>query len=241
LDQGWSPQCENFASKSPDTWAVIKTTAVQPLSFVEEENKQLPSTLTPRPELEVLAGDILVTRAGPRARAGVCCLVRSARPRLMICDKVYRLRIDTRAASPRFIELTLNAPSLMSEIDAIKTGTSDSGVNLTQDRFLDLQIRLPTLSEQEETIRRVDSLFTLSTAVERRLRSAVKCAAGLERAILSRAFSGGLVATEADLARAEGRPYESARELLTRVNTDTAPSIAVASPRAARARRRTRA
>ncbi len=39
----------------------------------------------------------------------------------------------------------------------------------------------------------------------------------LTQAILAKAFRGELVPTEADLARAEGRPYEPASALLARI------------------------
>ncbi len=40
---------------------------------------------------------------------------------------------------------------------------------------------------------------------------------GVTQAMLARAFRGELVPTEADLARAEGRPYEPASALLARI------------------------
>lgn len=135
LDQGWSPKCESVPSPSNDVWAVIKTSAIQHGRFVEEENKRLPTALRPRPHLELQTGDLLITRAGPRARAGVACLIRSTRPRLMLCDKAYRLRAKPEVADPAFLEIALTAPHIVDAIDELKTGISDSGVNLTQRGF----------------------------------------------------------------------------------------------------------
>ena len=109
LDQGWSPKCESEPSEDPNVWAVMKTTAVQPLRYLEFENKRLPSSLKPRPHLELAPGDLLVTRAGPRSRAGVTCLVKTTRPCVMLCDKAYRLRCKPELASAPFLELVLNA------------------------------------------------------------------------------------------------------------------------------------
>lgn len=129
LDQGWSPQCERTPSLNNETWGVIKTSAVAPLQYIDFENKELPKTLVPRPELELQAGDILITRAGPRKRVGVVCLVRTTRPRLMLCDKVYRLKANTTIAIPEYIELMLNAPQIIGEFDQIKTGISCTQTN----------------------------------------------------------------------------------------------------------------
>jgi hypothetical protein len=60
----------------------------------------------------------------------------------------------------------------------------------------------------------------LCVAIEHRIRTATSIAEALPQAILSKAFSGELVPTEADLARAEGREYESAEQLLARIARD---------------------
>jgi type I restriction enzyme S subunit len=141
IDQGWSPKCETEASDNHDDWVVIKTTAIQNLRFLEEENKLLPTSLKPRPHLQIVPGDVLVTRAGPRTRVGVACLVRKARPRLILCDKVYRLICKSDVIIPAFLELALNAPHIVDAVNKLKTGISDSGVNLTQSRFGELMFQ----------------------------------------------------------------------------------------------------
>jgi type I restriction enzyme S subunit len=46
------------------------------------------------------------------------------------------------------------------------------------------------------------------------------CAEELTQSILAKAFRGELVATEADLARREGRSYEPASELMARIRAE---------------------
>jgi len=217
LGQGWSPKCDITPVSAEDEWGVIKTTAVQAMAFLEDENKGLPKALSPRKDLELKAGDLLITRAGPRARAGVSCFVRAVRPRLIVCDKVYRFRVDRALAHAEFIELVLNAPAMVQTIDTIKTGTSESGMNLTQAKFLALEFILPSLSEQHEIVRRVGTLFGLADTIEARVAAAQKRADALTQAILAKAFRGELVPTEAALAHAQGRAYESAGGMLSRL------------------------
>jgi len=193
LDQGWSPQCEGQPSPSADEWGVIKTTAVQALSFLEMENKKLPSILKPRPELELKSDDLLITRAGPRARAAVCCHVHLVRPRLMICDKVYRFRANEERALSRFLALALNTPAMVEHLDTLKTGISDSGVNLTQSKFRELKLSLPPLPEQHEIVRRVEALFALADQIEARYAKAKAHVDRLTQSILAKAFRGELV------------------------------------------------
>lgn len=61
-------------------------------------------------------------------------------------------------------------------------------------------------------------MFALADAIEARLTTASTRAEQLPQSILSKAFRGELVPTEAELARAKGRSFESAEEMLRRVN-----------------------
>jgi type I restriction enzyme S subunit len=63
-------------------------------------------------------------------------------------------------------------------------------------------------------------MFKLADAVEKRVEAAKVRAEKLTQAILAKAFRGELVPTEAELARREGRSYESASELLARIKKD---------------------
>jgi len=101
MDAGWSPQCDDVPARAGE-WGVLKTTSVQWCKFHPMENKALPATLGPVPELCVQEGDVLVTRAGPRKRVGVVAAVRKTDPRLTISDKLIRLRPDkTKVILPR--------------------------------------------------------------------------------------------------------------------------------------------
>ena len=160
LSQGWSPKCYNEASTNINEWAVIKTTAVQPGYFQDNENKRLPENLSPRKQHELKQGDLLITRAGPRIRVGICCMVKRTRPNLINCDKVYRMRANSKLSIPEYIELLLNSTEYSREIELMKTGISDSGLNLTQKQFLKLKIFLPTIGIQKAIVSKIEELFS---------------------------------------------------------------------------------
>jgi type I restriction enzyme, S subunit len=101
-------------------------------------------------------------------------------------------------------------------------------------------ILLPPLPEQEEIVRRVEALFELADAIEKRVAAATSRAEGLTQAILAKAFRGELVPTEAELARREGRSYGSATELLERVGAEGPEASARADRRRTRPARRAR-
>jgi type I restriction enzyme S subunit len=193
LDQGWSPRCLNENSKDELEWAVIKTSAVQYGHFVSVENKILPTELKPREQHELKVGDILITRAGPRVRVGVCCLVRKTRPRLINCDKVYRIKVNTEVVSPEYFELILNTPFYQREIEKMKSGISDSGLNLTQTKFLKIEIPIPTLEEQQLIVDELESKLTICDKVEETIKLSLQQTETLRQSILKQAFEGKLV------------------------------------------------
>lgn len=151
LQQGWSPRCDPYPAPDNEHWGVLKTTAVQPGWFDDTQHKSLPTKLEPRPAFEVHPGDLLITSAGPRSRCGVPALVRHTRPRLMMSGKFYRFR-PTEEVLPEFLELYLLTPNAQDLIDGMKTGISDSGLNLTHDRFLELPVPVPSLGEQSRIV-----------------------------------------------------------------------------------------
>jgi type I restriction enzyme S subunit len=174
LDQGWSPKCENEASTDKTEWAVIKTSAVQDGYFLEFENKRLPKNLKPREQHELIAGDILITRAGPRVRVGVFCMVKHTRPKLINCDKVYRIRVNIKIVIPEYFEFILNTPQYQDEIEKMKSGISDSGLNLTQKAFLQITIPVPTIEEQYNIVQGIESRLSVADKMEESIIQSVK-------------------------------------------------------------------
>lgn len=220
LHHGWSPQCETGPAVAHDEWGVLKTTAIQPGAFLPEHNKRLPRTLKPRPQLEVRPGDLLLTCAGPRARCGVPCLVRETRPRLILSGKMYRFRAHGQLADPKYLEAYLRSSVVQAEIDRMKTGISDSGLNLTHDRFKCLSVVLAPLPEQHRIVQAIESYFTRLDDAEATLQRVQRNLKRYRASVLKAAVEGRLVPTEAELARAEGRDYEPASVLLQRILTE---------------------
>jgi type I restriction enzyme S subunit len=159
FQQGWSPQCESHPAPDDD-WGVLKTTAIQPGLFWDHANKQLPKGMEPRPHIEVKAGDLLMTCAGPRSRCGVVCLVERTRSKLMMSGKMYRFRTKSHVMDARFLTYFIQSRDAQLAIDRMKTGISDSGLNLTHDRFSELAVPLAPLAEQKRVVSKIDELFS---------------------------------------------------------------------------------
>jgi len=217
IQQGWSPRCEKHPSSCNNTWGVLKTTAIQAGYFIENENKELPEHLTPKEQIEVSEGDILLTCAGPRNRCGVPTLVRKTRPKLMMSGKMYRFRAFEEYFQPSFLELYLLSHEAQLAIDKMKTGSSDSGLNLTHGRFRELLIPVAPFKEQQRIVDKVEELFSeLDKGIES-LKTAKAQLAVYRQALLKHAFEGKLTeqwrASNAD-------KLESPEQLLTRIQQE---------------------
>jgi type I restriction enzyme, S subunit len=188
LQQGWSPRCIPHPSLSDDDWGVLKTTAIQAGKFVPEQNKQLPENLTPRPQIEVKAGDILMTCAGPRNRCGVPCFVNNTPKKLMMSGKMYRFRGVAPFMNNKYIMFFLLSHDAQRAIDEIKTGINDSGLNLTHDRFKQLEFSLPPSNLQTRIVAKIEHLFSeLDKGVEN-LKIAKSQLKAYRKSILKNAF-----------------------------------------------------
>ncbi len=188
MDAGWSPQCENHPRSTEDEWGVLKTTAVQALAFDAMQHKKLPEKLQPRPQCQAEIGDILVTRAGPKNRVGVSCVVDVPCPKLMISDKLIRFHA-LGELSARYFALTLNAGHTFEQIEAAKSGMAVMQMNISQNKLRAIPIPLPPLAEQQRIVAKVDELMALCDRLEASLTTADTTRRRLLEALLHEALA----------------------------------------------------
>ncbi|EIX9718665.1 TPA: restriction endonuclease subunit S [Klebsiella pneumoniae] len=172
MDAGWSPACSPEPSPNEDIWGVLKTTAVQSLEYREQENKTLPNSKLPRPQYEVHDGDILVTRAGPKNRVGVSCLVEKTRSKLMISDKIIRFHLISDDISAKYISLCLNRGVTADYLEASKSGMAESQMNISQENLRSAPIALPPTAIQLKVISTIENFFKVCDQLKSRLQSA---------------------------------------------------------------------
>ena len=172
LEQGWSPQCEGFPAEE-DEWGVLKVGCVNGGIFNPAENKLLPPELEADPKLGIAHGDILISRANTRELVGGAAVAKRDYPKLLLCDKLYRLRLRPERGNPDFVSLYLGCSAVRGQIELGATGASASMQNIGQSTILDLQIPTPPLSEQRAIVAHLDAATAqfdaLTAAVERAL------------------------------------------------------------------------
>jgi len=147
IEQGWSPQCENRPAE-PEEWGVLKVGCVNGAIFDPSENKALPLNMEPRTEYEIRRGDVLMSRANTRELLGSASVVAQVRSRLLLCDKLYRLKVFSTEVDPIFLVLLLGSTTVRFQLEREATGASDSMQNISMGTIRALIIPVPQLTEQ---------------------------------------------------------------------------------------------
>ncbi len=158
-------------------------------------------------------GDVVLGRRGEMGRAAVIGPLEAG----YLCGTgSLFIRPDAKRFRSEFLCLVLRSPQSVATLEANSVGSTMT--NLNQRALGAVELPCISLEEQDEIIGRVSRLWELAGAMERRVADATALTEKSTQSILGKAFRGELVPTEADLARAEGRDYESASLLLERVN-----------------------
>jgi len=164
-------------------------------------------------------GEVLVT---VRGTLGGVAVASSDLTGYNISREVAQLPL-LETVNPHFVMYAIASRASQKWLTERAKGVAYTGINIEDLRRLPLP--LPPQPEQDEIVRRVDRLLALGDSIEHRVAAASAGADALAQSILAKAFRGELVPTEAELARAEGRNYESAEALLTRIHTERNASV----------------
>jgi type I restriction enzyme S subunit len=154
LEQGWSPQCDAQPA-AENEWGVLKVGCVNKDSFSAHQNKKLPESLRPSPNLEIRDGDILVSRANTRDLLGLAALAERPRLKLILCDKLFRFRATGSHFDSKFLVLALRAKPSRAQIESSTNGASSSMQNIGQGVVENLWLATPSVAEQEEIVSRI--------------------------------------------------------------------------------------
>ena len=131
-------------------------------------------------------------------------------------DSVVGLIPDPELCVAEFAEFFIK--TAREDLSQFAPATAQKNINIGI--LNEVVVPLPPLDEQREIAGRVERLFALADAIEKRISAATVRAETLTQAILAKAFRGELVPTEADVARQQGRPYEPADQLLARIRAE---------------------
>ncbi len=189
---GKSPNCLHEPAKENE-WGVIKTTAVQEMVFLENENKVLPNNFTISEQHKIFEGDVLITRAGPKNRVGIVCCVENLISNLILSDKTIRINFPKSLIQSKFLALSLNSPMIKPFIERKMTGMADSQVNISQDNMKGFPIPLPPLHEQEQIVAKLEELMAFCDGLEQSIKESQGYNEKLLQQVLREALQGETV------------------------------------------------
>jgi type I restriction enzyme S subunit len=187
IEQGWSPQCEARPATDQE-WGVLKVGCVNGGKFSRHENKALPVTLEPRPELAIRKGDVLVSRANTRELVGSCAVVHEDQPRLLLCDKLYRLRAN-EGLDPEMLALLISVLGRR-EVEVEANGASSSMVNISQEVILNLAVAIPTYKEQRAILGYLHAESKKLSALNDKTKRSVELLTERRTALITAAVTG---------------------------------------------------
>ncbi|HAE43651.1 MAG TPA: type I restriction endonuclease subunit S [Clostridiales bacterium] len=163
--------------------------------------------------LKPTEGDILFSREGT---VGTTVIV-PKNVDLCLGQRMMMFR-PLQSVMPKFFMYFFQSTTFSNQYKPLIGGTTSPHLNIKD--IIQLHFPLCSLPEQQEIVRRVDALFAFADSVEAKVAAAREKTERLRQSILAKAFSGELVPTEAEIARQEGRGYESAGELLERIRKE---------------------
>ena len=166
---GPSPTCEERNIQGDREWGVLKTTAATKENGWDwMRHKTLPQSFWNKPNLELKAGDVIVTKAGPRHRVGVPAWVDYVPPRIIVSGKMIGLRPRPDRIVPIMLAAAIGSRETQMYLDQRTTGMAESQVNFENDALLDSPIRIPDISEQRAIAAVLSDMDAELTALEAR-------------------------------------------------------------------------
>ena len=148
IDQGVSPQAENYLAES-GRWGVLKAGCVNRGLFQDVQHKRLPIEFAIDPKLVVNLGDVLVSRAsGSPKLVGSVGRVHELNYQLILSDKtfrpVFRARVD-----PEFMVLAMNSRYYRMQVEKAISGAEGLANNLPSSSLRTFIFTIPPKHEQE--------------------------------------------------------------------------------------------
>jgi type I restriction enzyme S subunit len=160
-------------------------------------------------------GDIVFARTG--ATTGKSFLIDKC-PLAIFASYLIRVKPNHNKVLPEYLYLFFQSEAYWNQIADNLSGSAQPNCNAT--KLSNLQLRLPPLEEQKRIIYHIETLSQFADKIEKRISQAKEQANEFTQNLLGKAFSGELVPTEAELAKKEGRSYETAEELLVRIKLE---------------------
>lgn len=183
---GPSPTCQERNIDGNSEWGVLKTTAATKENGWDwKKHKALPEAYWGKNNIELQAGDVIVTKAGPRHRVGVAVSIDYTPKRLIPSGKMIALRPNRERVAPLMLAAAISAKDAQIYLDQRSTGMAESQVNFENSDLLNTPIRIPSIIEQEAIACVLSDMDAELTALETRRDKARQLKQGMMQELLT--------------------------------------------------------
>lgn len=190
IEQGWSPEADQREA-GEDEWAVMRAGCANGGRFNEADHKALPLGITPDPSLEIRPGDLLMSRAcGSTDLVGSVALVGLCRPKLLLCDKLFRLRYPKSLTTADFLAVALGSRLVRLQLERDLSGAEGLARNIAQSAIKELVVTVPPLDEQRAIVARLDAACARFDALTAAAEAAIARLTEYRQALISAAVTG---------------------------------------------------
>ena len=203
---------------------VVRLENIGWLQFLEEKRTYVSLDKHQTLQRHTLRGEDILFSSFISEQVRVCLLPNQFSGNAINKADCLCIRVNQRICLPKFLAMRLACPSTFLALERQIHGATRPRVNLAQLR--QLQFNLPSTHEQNEIVRRVETLFAYADRLEARYATARAQVERLTPALLAKAFRGELVPQDPD--------DEPASVLLDRIRA--ARAAAPAKPRRGRQR-----
>lgn len=203
------------ASENPSGVPVLRMGNIVDGKLDLGELKYLPRDHKEFPDLLLKPGDLLFNRTNSAELVGKSAVYKGNPEPCSLASYLIRVRLGNQL-SPNLLAYYLNSANGRAWARSVASQqVGQANVNGTKLRALPVPV--PPLDEQRRIVAEIEKQFTrldAGVASLKRVQAALK---RYRASVLKAACEGGLVPTEAELARKEGRSYEHASERLGRI------------------------
>jgi type I restriction enzyme S subunit len=207
------------SAKKSETGEGVPTLTLSAVTYNDFSAENIKATVADPSKVADLwlePGDILVERANTPELVGTAAIFPGPSKLAIFPDLMIRVRI-TEAVRARFLSLFMNSDTVRRYFRGRAQGIAGTMPKIDQTTIEQLSVPLPPLPEQDRIVAAIEQHLS---DIDAGVAALERVQANLKRyraSVLKAACEGRLVPTEAELARREGRRYEPASALLTRI------------------------
>lgn len=191
IQSGKSIRCEERPPKEGET-GIVKVSAVSWGEFDENESKTITDTKYYNESYIIKTDDFLLSRANTSELIAAVVIVKQVNKSLMLSDKILRFSFN-KSVLKYWILYCLRSEDGRKQIEEFSTGNQQSMMNISQDSIKKINIKVPSIKEQQEIVKRVSELFTFADKIEARYTKTKQQLDKLPQSILAKAFRGELI------------------------------------------------